>query len=281
MAMLDGAVWASVGALGAAVGSFLNVVALRSERGERPTGRSRCPHCARTLSWHELVPIASYLFLRGRCRTCRTPLTLQYPLVEGATAAAFVGVVLHVLAAPVCAVSSGFLPLPCVLTLVLHLVCASLLIVLTVCDLRTKLIPDRFSYPFAALACTLLCLAPDAADRTVALLAAPALFLPFFLLWDLSDERWMGLGDAKLALGIGWFLGPVGGLSAVLYAFWIGAVVSLVQLLVARIRTRRAVGGTAAVKLTLRSEVPFGPYLVAGTAFVYTTGVTLATLVGW
>lgn len=277
--MLEGAMWAGV--LGLAVGSFLNVVALRTERGEQPTGRSHCPHCARVLSWYELIPLASYLVLRGRCRTCRTRLSLQYPLVEGATAAAFVVVSMHVLAAPVCAAPAGALSLPCMLTLALHLACTSLLVVITVCDLRTKLIPDRFSYPFAALACIALCLAPAMADRMVALLAAPALFLPFFLLWDLSNERWMGLGDAKLALGIGWFLGPAGGLSAVLYAFWIGAAVSLVQLLFVHVHTRRTAGDAAAPELTLRSEVPFGPYLVAGTALVYTTGVTLTTLVGW
>lgn len=281
MATLDVVVWAGV--LGLVVGSFLNVVVLRSEGGERLTGRSRCPHCARILSWYDLVPLVSYLVLRGRCRTCRTHLSLQYPLVEGVTSAAFVGAALHVLAAPACAASVVAFSPPCMFTLVLHLVCVSLLVVIAVCDVRTKLIPDRFSYPFAALACIALCLTPDMTDaRTVALLAAPALFLPFFLLWDLSNERWMGLGDAKLALGIGWFLGPVGSLSAVLYAFWIGAVVSLAQLLFAYLRTTRRTreNGTAS-GLTFRSEVPFGPYLVAGTAFVYITGVTLTALVGW
>ncbi len=81
--------------LGLAVGSFLNVVVHRLPRGETLGGRSRCPHCGRTLSPSDLVPIFSYLALRGRCRYCQAPISPRYPLVEGLTGGLFLLAALH------------------------------------------------------------------------------------------------------------------------------------------------------------------------------------------
>jgi leader peptidase (prepilin peptidase)/N-methyltransferase len=76
------------GTLGLCVGSFLNVVILRQGTGAF-SGRSSCMSCAKTLAWYDLVPIASWVFLRGRCRACDSSISIQYPLVEGATAILF------------------------------------------------------------------------------------------------------------------------------------------------------------------------------------------------
>src|SRR5690242_10334164 len=79
-----------VAALGLAVGSFLNVVIGRLRSGERGwRSRSRCPHCHAVLKPSELVPLVSFMALKGRCRTCQKPISWQYPLVEAATAALF------------------------------------------------------------------------------------------------------------------------------------------------------------------------------------------------
>lgn len=81
---------ALAGLLGLAVGSFLNVVIYRVPRGEslsRP--RSRCPGCQTPIRWYDNVPVASWLLLRGRCRACAARISVQYPLVELATGAAF------------------------------------------------------------------------------------------------------------------------------------------------------------------------------------------------
>ncbi len=83
-------------ALGLAIGSFLNVFILRYSPEDkffdwkRTKGRSHCPHCHKTLSWYELIPLASYMIQRGRCRVCQARLTVQYPLVELASALIFV-----------------------------------------------------------------------------------------------------------------------------------------------------------------------------------------------
>ena len=79
--------------LGAIVGSFINVVALRyGTKMSSVKGRSVCFHCSRTLEWYEMVPVLSYLFLHGKCRTCRAKLSVQYLLVEIVTGLVFVGI---------------------------------------------------------------------------------------------------------------------------------------------------------------------------------------------
>jgi len=141
--------------------------------------------------------------------------------------------------------------------------------VITVYDLRTKLIPDQFSFSFAAVALIATLLMGHLS--LLALLAGPILFLPFYLLWKVSHGRWMGLGDGKLALGIGWFLGLAQGFTAIMFAFWIGAAVALLLL-----GTQRLQGSIRNhSKLSLKSEIPFGPFLVVGTLLVYVCNLNL------
>ena len=83
----------------------------------------------------------------------------------------------------------------------------------------------------------------------------------FALLWLISRGRWMGLGDAKLVLGVGLLLGPQGGVSAVILAFWLGAVVGVALILCQRLFARRR-------SLTIKSEIPFAPFIVAGLGLV-------------
>jgi len=169
------------------------------------------------------------------------------------------------------------------------------LIVIAVYDLRTTYIPDRFNLTFALLAFATVILSLisssvptsyqlQATSSFVAehLLAAVLLFLPFYLLWKVSSGRWMGLGDGKLAIGIGLLLGLEAGFSAVMFAFWIGAVVMLAILATQRIasskKTLKEVSPATDDTLSLKSEIPFGPFLVIGTAVVYFTGLTYTSL---
>src|SRR3989344_236789 len=74
---------------GLIVGSFINVLVVRTHTHEGMWGRSKCPHCGTYLAWYELIPIVSFLLQRGQCRTCALHISLQYPLVEAATALGF------------------------------------------------------------------------------------------------------------------------------------------------------------------------------------------------
>ncbi|MEK7645103.1 MAG: prepilin peptidase [Patescibacteria group bacterium] len=266
--------------LGMLVGSFLNVVVLRYNTGRLRQalfggGRSHCFSCDKTLAWYELVPVASFLAQGGRCRGCKCRLSWQYPLVELLTGLLFVVAFLH---EAVGAHSFGLL---------LALIILSLLVVIGVYDLRHKIIPDALAYAFAAFALVYslgrLFSAPSSLEYTNTLFqaipwllaAGPLLFLPFYLLWKVSGGRWIGLGDGKLALGMGWFLGLSGGVSAVVLAFWLGALVAVVMLAVQRFGQRfgQLLGPALGARLHMKSEIPFAPFLIIGTVLVYATGV--------
>jgi len=132
------ALWTIVGAL---IGSFGNVVVYRWPRGEsvvRP--RSRCPHCQRTLAPIDLVPVLSWLALRGRCRTCRGAISGRYPAVEATMALGF-GAIAWLL--PLDTFGAAALPLMALF---------ALLFIAALIDLDTFLLPDALTLPAAALA---------------------------------------------------------------------------------------------------------------------------------
>lgn len=247
--------------LGVSIGSFINVVVLRVEKGEKITGRSHCPHCMRTLEAYELVPLFSYIFLRGRCRTCKKPLSLQYLLVEIVTGALFAFV-------------------PFITTTVIDagilIAALSVLVAIVVYDIRHKIIPDAFVYTFNVLALVSVFVEEGSVitqpDPLLLLSGALAAF-PFAALWVVSRGAWIGFADAKLALGIGWFLGIVGALSSFMLAFWIGAVVSVLLLLIKRYGFQFMRNS-----LTIHSEVPFAPFLAIGFLLVLFFSINAFTL---
>lgn len=236
--------------LGTLIGSSLNVVILRYHNRSFFSGRSRCFSCGKTLRWFELVPIFSYLFLKRRCRSCKSIISAQYILVELGTGLLFLF-----------AYIKGFtgIEMPIVLSIL------SLLTAIFVYDLRHKIIPDGLVSLFILLSFVSLFIntAPLSFSLPPLLdfLAGPLLFLPLFALWFYSKGTWMGLGDGKLALGIGWHLGLELGVSAIVFAFWIGAVVSVLLLL---IQNRKTSNWKKVIKKSRKIEIAFGPFLIAG-----------------
>lgn len=252
---------------GLIIGSFLNVVIFRLESGEKLTGRSHCAKCSHTLRFFELIPVFSFLFLRAQCAKCKEKISLQYPLVELITGLLFLGIYL----------TEGF-----TLQGFFMLVASALLISIFAFDFRHLIIPNELVYPFNALA--FLALFFSSADLSVSLvvpsvfelLAGPLVAFPLWLLWRISSGRWIGFADSKLALGIGWFLGILGGFSAVMLAFWVGAVISLLILLLKRIHL-----AFSHTSLTIKSEVPFGPFLIIGFFLVYFFNINAFLLFAW
>lgn len=246
---------------GTIIGSFLNVVIYRYNSGASPLkGRSQCFACGKTLAWYELIPVFSFLIQRARCRGCSIKLSWQYPLVEVLTGALFVAV--YSLGKP--SVESVYL-----------LIIFSLLLVIAVYDLRHQIIPDGLVFAFALVSLGWF-VWPFHSDvvRIIhfpyywTLVAGPMLFAPFWALWFVSRGRWLGLGDGKLALGIGWFLGATEGGSAVMLAFWIGAAYALFVM-----ATQKLGAHIFERKLSFKSEIPFGPFLILGMVIVYFTHV--------
>jgi prepilin signal peptidase PulO-like enzyme (type II secretory pathway) len=240
-------------ALGAVIGSFLNVVILRMNTGAGLGGRSMCMSCGKELHWYELVPVVSFLALRGRCAGCRARISWQYPAVELATGALFALIAWRY-----------FSP-----TGLIYAVACSILVVIAAYDMRHKIIPDRWVYAFDAVALASVFIGGPAvfhAPHIWTLLAGPVLALPFAALWALSKGKWIGLGDSKLILGLGWILGMNGGANALVLAFWIGAVVGVAWMLVVARGFKR------------HMEIPFGPFLILGALIVLFTGVTVIDL---
>jgi leader peptidase (prepilin peptidase) / N-methyltransferase len=221
--------------VGAIFGSFLNVVAYRLPRGEslsRP--RSRCPQCQIQIRAYDNVPVLSWLALRGRCRSCRAPISARYPLVEAMT-----GLLCALVVLAKGQDEDALLGLALVL----------LLVPITLIDLDHRIIPNRLTLLGAVLAPAIVALtAPDAIPEH---LIAGAGAGGFFLLAAFAYPRGMGMGDVKLAAVLGLFLGRdvVPGLFV---AFLVGTLVG------AAIMARK---GTQEGRKT---AVPFGPFLAVG-----------------
>ena len=225
--------------LGAIVGSFLNALSFRVGTGRSVLrGRSRCMHCAETLTALELVPVLSYVFLRGHCRHCGTRISAQYPLVELCAAA---------LGAAIFALN------PAPLMFALWFVVWMTLLFTVVYDLRHFIIPWSCSGLLALLG---LMYVWSSGFDFWSFAAGPVLAAPLLLLSLVSGGRWMGWGDGALQLSLGWLLGLTAGLTALVLAFWIGAAVGIAALL-------------AQKGYTMKSELPFAPFLVLGAGVAY------------
>lgn len=224
----------AIGALGAAVGSFLNVVVHRVPRGESVVSpRSRCPGCETPIAARDNVPVLSWVTLRGHCRHCSEPIPVRYPLIELATAATFAAV----------ALARGFDD-----DLALELPLAAVLIACAAIDLEHRIIPNRILVPAAVYG-----VAAAAVVRTDALpelLIAGMAAFAFLLLAALAYPAGMGMGDVKLAGIMGLYLG-LSVAPALLVAFVAGTAVGLAKI---------AREGAAARK----SGLPFGPFLALG-----------------
>jgi leader peptidase (prepilin peptidase)/N-methyltransferase len=245
---------------GLVIGSFLNVVILR--HGARGIGgRSGCLSCGASLTIYDLVPVLSWVYLRGRCRQCGSGISVQYPTVEILTAVLFVII--------------GVSPLEPVAQ-IFSLIIIALFMSISVYDLKHTIIPDQWSYSLAfvaLLSSSMLVFAHEGVAGLLSLaIAGPLCAVPLFLLWLISRGRWMGLGDAKLCLGIGWLLGVSAGFYAIFMAFVLGAIIS-VCILLPLPYVLRACGitrlGNRRVSFTMKSEIPFGPFLIVSTVGVW------------
>lgn len=252
---------------GTLVGSFLNVVILRHNTGKNLLGRSRCQSCKRNLAPIDLVPVFSFLVQKGTCRICKSKISIQYPLVEFLTGLLFLLL---------------FFSYFSVFEIALNFIIFSLLIIIATYDLKHGIIPNTFVYIFVGISFLLLFFDINTLSYTEPslgnLLAGPMLALPIWLLWQISDGKWIGLGDAKLFLGVGWFLGVSFGITAFILSFWIGAGVSLLFLFVGRLTRIRKLN-LRVKNLTIKTEIPFAPFIILSFFIVYFFEFNLISLI--
>lgn len=219
--------------LGFSVGSFLNVVITRLEKKKGMiSGRSECPNCGHRLKWFDLVPVVSFILLRGKCRYCRHGISRLYPTVEILTAVSF-------------AAYLNFRGLSGPGTLAELLIISGLIAILFF-DLREFIIPDKIVFPLIMLAFILNLPASDLSIKLATALVICSLFAIMYL-W--SSGRWIGLGDAKLVFLIGLLLGYPLGVLAVLFSVWAAAFVGI-----ALVITKKA---------SMKTALPLGTFLAS------------------
>ncbi len=260
---------------GIVIGSFINVFVIRYGTGRAVKGRSSCAVCGKKLAWYELIPLLSFVIQKGRCRGCETRISLQYPLVELCTGLLFMWAVWASSAVAVGPILYSIIALSWLVIF--------LLVSLSVYDIKHMIIPDGLVYTFIVVSfLSAIHRLPSFSmlDILSMLGGGCVVALPLFLLWAVSRGRWMGFGDVKLALGIGFLLGMVRGLSALVFAVWVGACVSLIVLTYERIRMKMRGLDARAGGFTMKSEIPFGPFIVIGTLLVLFTGITLMDVIG-
>jgi leader peptidase (prepilin peptidase) / N-methyltransferase len=238
--------------LGAVVGSFLNVCILRWGADPKQSvvnPPSRCPRCGRGLAWRDNIPVISWLLLRARCRGCAEPISVQYPLIELATAAIWTYMAWR--NGPTIEALRGA-------------VFGTLLLGITMTDAREYLIPDEFTWGGLVLG-LLFSLAGGLAGLGSALVGAVAGFGLLWLAgtvgtWAFKEEA-MGGGDIKMMAMVGAFVGWQGVLLTIFLGALIGSLIFLPLLLAGR-----------------KKLVPFGIFLSIGAATAYLAG---PRLVGW
>lgn len=245
---------------GLIIGSFLNVVILRLPNGQKLSGRSVCPKCRYTLTVWDLVPVFSFIGLRGKCRNCRAKISFRYVVIELLTALGFAWAMWF--ASPV--TGQAWL-----LFSLLALVVA-VGIVTFVIDLEHYLILDTVT-GFGVMVAIILQVISDIASHggvfqwpshtLTALLGMVVGVVPFWLLWFISRGKWLGFGDVKYAAFLGATLGYPLVVLGELFAFWAGAVFAIPLLLLGKRR--------------LGSRVPFGTFLVVGQVLALVWGERL------
>lgn len=236
---------------GLIVGSFLNVVIYRLNLAESLLGRSHCPKCQQKISWYDNIPLLSFILLYAKCRHCKESISWQYPMVELATGIIFAETAYVFLA-------NG--RLENWVETIFYLGLFSALLVIFVFDLKHLEIPMPVLWLALVWTVVFLLILDGLAFIPGQDILASRIFSGnlagllafgfFFALSFGSKEKWMGMGDAYLALLIGLALGWPQSFLALLLAFLLGSLIGI--------------GLVLLKKKTLKSQIPFGPFLVSG-----------------
>ncbi len=249
--MTPGAVLAVAAVFGACIGSFLNVVIYRLPLGQSIVSPpSQCPKCGYRLKWYDNFPIFGWLLLGGRCRTCKNPISIQYPIVELVTALLFVLVVWLTPAGPL---------------MVSRLLLVCILIALFGIDLEHQILPNSITLPGIVAGVLLSFIAPPGWRDALlgALLGAGILYAiaGAYYLW--RREEGLGMGDVKMLAMIGAFLGWKAVLVTMVVSSFSGAAIGLSLI--------------AAQRAGMKLALPFGTFLAIGALVAMLVGEPLVT----
>jgi leader peptidase (prepilin peptidase)/N-methyltransferase len=238
--------------LGLAIGSFLNVCIYRLPLGQSLVSPpSRCPKCGRALRWFDNIPVVSWIVLGGKCRSCQTAISPQYPIVELITCLAFVGIVWWTPPGP---------------QLAARLVFVCLLIVLFGIDLEHQLLPNAITLPGIVIGLIFSAVAPPGWRSAFigVLLGGGVLYGIAAAYYMVRREEGLGMGDVKMLAMIGAFLGWQAVLVTLVLSSFAGALVGI--------------GLMAFQRGNMKLALPFGTFLALGAVAAMLVG---EPLVAW
>ena len=242
--------------IGVFVGSFLNVIIDRLPRKETITkGRSHCEFCKKVLTWYDLIPLLSFLMIKGKCRYCHKSLSLYYPIIELSTGITFVAAYSFL---------SEIYHFPLIIYhLIYYLIIISAFIVIFFEDLKFGIIPDKVVFPAIIISLFYLIFnlqfPTRVAMQSVAgssifnyVFSAIRAFTFFLILFIITKGKGMGFGDVKLSFLLGLILGFPKIILALYLAFLTGAILGIILILWKK-------------KKSIKETIPFGPFLIIGT----------------
>ena len=230
---------------GIVIGSFLNVLIYRIPKHENiATKRSHCMECGYQLKWYDLIPLFSYLFLRGRCRKCGTRISIQYPIIEAANG------ILYVLI---------FLRYGLTIETLLYCLLFSALLALSVIDFRTFEIPVGFNIFILILG--LVRVATDYKNWLLYLIGLVSVSLFLFAIFAISKGRGIGGGDVKLMAATGLLLGWKLNLLGFVMGCILGSIIHIIRMKVSKEGRTLAMGPYLSLGVVL--TVFFGEYIIS------------------
>ena len=230
---------------GIVIGSFLNVLIYRLPKHENiATKRSHCMECGYQLKWYDLIPLFSYLFLRGRCRKCGTRISIQYPIIEA------VNGILYVLI---------FLRYGLTIETLLYCLLFSALLALSVIDFRTFEIPVGFNIFILILG--LIRVATDYKNWLLYLIGLVSVSLFLFAIFAITKGRGIGGGDVKLMAATGLLLGWKLNLLGFVMGCILGSIIHIIRMKVSKEGRTLAMGPYLSLGVVL--TVFFGEYIIS------------------
>lgn len=252
--------------LGVIFGSFINAFVWRLRMRSNPKkessqetsilrGRSMCPNCKHKLTSLELIPIFSWIFLRGKCRYCHKNISLQYPIIE-----IFTGILFFL--------SYKYWPLTFsnwgVTLLIIWLFILVFFISLALYDLKYKILPNNLVYIVSSLSLIFVTIDYINYNHTFSYLLSRILGIIFssgifFLIFQISEGKWIGGGDVKLCLALGLLIGgPLEAILMIFIASLAGSLVSLCLIILGKFRSNMTIA--------------FGPLLISATFICFLFG---------
>lgn len=224
--------------IGAVIGSFLNVCIYRIPKGESVSfPPSHCPVCKERIKWYDNIPIASYIVLGGKCRVCKSKISIQYPIIEAINGILFLLI---------------YLKFGISLISIKYFIFVSILLVLSIIDLKSYFLPDSLTFSLIVLGMAFSFLIGFPIE--LSFVGASTYAFPFLIIYGFGEyifkKEALGFGDIKLAAGIGAFIGYTGFYNLYLWftiTFVLGSIISL-TLIGLKIKERK-------------EQIPFAPYL--------------------